>query len=106
MKKIGILLCCCFGIYQGIAQENFKTMFYNLLNYPDISPDRIDDLEFILNDYQPDLFMVCELNDAFGANQILLKLQGINPDYRQATFFTNTSDDNSGDFDDLQNLLY
>ncbi|QHI34933.1 hypothetical protein IMCC3317_02780 [Kordia antarctica] len=106
MKKIGILLCFCLGIYQANAQENIKTMFYNLLNYPDISSDRIDDLEIILADYQPDIFMVCELNDVFGANQILLKLQGINPDYQQATFFTNTSDDNYGDFNDLQNLLY
>lgn len=106
MKKVLILLCFCIGCYEGMAQENIKTMFYNLLNYPDISPDRIDDLEFIINDYQPDLFMVCELNDAFGANQILLKLQGINPNYMQATFATNTSDDNGGDFDDLQNLIY
>ncbi|WP_430408259.1 T9SS type A sorting domain-containing protein [Kordia sp.] len=107
MKKILFILCLLgLGLQQLTAQENIKTMFYNLLNFPDISPDRIDDLEIIIADYQPDLFMVCELNDSFGAGQILTRLQTINPNYAQATFFTNTSDDNSGDFDTLQNLIY
>jgi hypothetical protein len=106
MKKLLIILCFGLGLLQINAQENIKTMFYNLLNFPDISPDRIDDLELIIADYQPDLLMVCELNDVFGAGVILTRLQTINPNYAQATFFTNTSDDASGDFDDLQNLIY
>ncbi len=106
MKKLLIILCFGLGLLQIHAQENIKTMFYNLLNFPDISPDRIDDLALIIADYQPDLFMVCELNDVFGAGVILSRLQTINPNYAQATFFTNTSDDAFGDFDDLQNLIY
>ncbi|MBC8754871.1 T9SS type A sorting domain-containing protein [Kordia sp. YSTF-M3] len=106
MKKLLIILCFGLGLLQINAQENIKTMFYNLLNFPDISPDRIDDLELIITDYQPDLLMVCELNDVFGAGVILTRLQTINPNYAQATFFTNTSDDAFGDFDDLQNLIY
>ena len=108
MKKLLIILCLGLGLgLQHInAQENIKTMFYNVLNFPDISPDRIDDLEVIISEYLPDLFMVCELNDAFGAGLILTKLQTINPNYTQATFFTNTSDDNSGDFNSLQNIIY
>ncbi|WP_298420707.1 T9SS type A sorting domain-containing protein [uncultured Kordia sp.] len=107
MKKILFILCLLgLGLQQHNAQENIKTMFYNVLNFPDISPSRIDDLETVFTDYQPDLFMVCELNDSFGAEQILTRLQTINPNYAQATFFTNTSDDNSGDFNSLQNLIY
>lgn len=106
MKKLLIVLCFALGLLQIQAQENIKTMFYNLLNFPDISPNRIDDLELIISDYQPDIFMVCELNDIFGAGVILSRLQTINPNYAQATFFTNTSDDAFGDFDDLQNLIY
>lgn len=106
MKKLLFILCLSLGLQQVNAQENIKTMFYNVLNFPDISPDRIDDLEVIITAYLPDLFMVCELNDAFGAGQILTRLQTINPNYAQATFFTNTSDDNFGDFNSLQNLIY
>ena len=106
MKKLLISLCFSLGFLQIHAQETIKTMFYNLLNFPDISPNRIDDLELIITDYQPDIFMVCELNDVFGAGVILSRLQTINPNYAQATFFTNTSDDAFGDFDDLQNLIY
>ena len=107
MKKILFILCLLgLGFQQVTAQENIKTMFYNVLNFPDITPSRIDDLEVIISDYQPDLFMICELNDSFGAGQILTRLQTINPNYTQATFFTNTSDDNSGDFNSLQNLIY
>ncbi len=91
------------------GQETFKVMFYNLLDYPDtnIIPNREDDLEFILSDYQPDLFLVCELNNITGANTVLnVTRTAINSNFEMATFVTNTSDDFSGDQNSLQNLLY
>lgn len=91
------------------AQETFKTMFYNLLNFPLQEPanSRLANLEYILNEYQPDLFMVCELNNIDGANSILSTIQQtFNPNMAMATFFTNTSDDNIGDQNDLQNLIF
>ncbi|MGH1384528.1 T9SS type A sorting domain-containing protein [Kordia sp.] len=107
MKKRILILCLLgFGLQQTHAQENIKTMFYNLLNFPELSLDRLDELEIIISDYQPDLFMVCELNDEFGAGLILNKLQMINPNYVQATYFNNTSDDNGSDSNLLQNLIY
>lgn len=107
MKKT-ILILCLLGLgFQNLtAQENIKTMFYNLLNFPELSLDRLDELEVIITDYQPDLFMVCELNDAFGAGLILNRLQMINPNYAQATYFNNTSDDTGNDLNLLQNLIY
>ena len=105
IRKI-LILSFCLGLLPLNAQENVKLMFYNLLNFPELSINRLDDLEVIITDYQPDLFMVCELNDAFGAGLILNRLQTINPNYTQAVFFTNTSDDNFGNSNLLQNLIY
>jgi hypothetical protein len=84
-------------------------MFYNLLNYPleDAVPNREDDLEFILADYRPDLFLVCELNNITGANDVLnITRTAINSNFEMATYVSNTSDDTIGDQNDLQNLLY
>ncbi len=107
MKRKLLILCLLgLGLQQTIAQENIKTMFYNLLNFPELSLNRLDELEVIITDYQPDLFMVCELNDAFGAGLIDARLQMINPNYAQATYFNNTSDDMGSDSNLLQNLIY
>lgn len=83
-------------------------MFYNVLNYPlQEEPDtRLQDLDIILNDYRPDLFMICELNNEQGANDIMNVLNNINPDYNRAAFVLNTSDDTIGNQNDLQNMLY
>lgn len=84
-------------------------MFYNLLNYPTETtfPERDNDLFQILNQYQPDLFLVCELNNQNGANSLLSITQNaIRPEYDMANFVTNTSDDLIGDNNDLQNMLY
>ncbi len=111
MKKkilVFLILCIC-TILNVSAQETFKVMFYNLLNYPeeDAVPNREDDLEFILSDYQPDLFLVCELNTITGANNVLnITKTAVNSDFEMATYVSNTSDDSSGDSNNLQNLLY
>lgn len=83
-------------------------MFYNLLNFPLQEPaSRIQDLSYILGEYQPDLLMVCELNNIDGANAVLEAIQQTyNPNMTMATFFNNTSDDTIGDQNDLQNLIY
>ncbi len=69
--------------------------------------NRMSNLEYIINDYKLDLFMVCELNNQTGASDILNILQQrINPNYAMANFVLNTSDDNFGGQNDLQNLIY
>ena len=108
-KILGVLIISLIGILNVSAQETFKVMFYNLLNYPleDAVPNREDDLEYILADYQPDLFLVCELNNITGANNVLnITRTAINPNFEMATYVSNTSDDTFGDQNDLQNLLY
>lgn len=89
------------------AQEALNLMFYNLLQFPSLgNPDRIDHLEAIIDATRPDLFMVCELNNQEGANLIELRLQNTLPSYVAAPFWTNSSDDNSNDLNNLQNLIF
>lgn len=108
-KKIGLVLMLCILAFNGLhAQENFKIMFYNLLNFPleDAVPNRLQYLELVLDDFRPDLFMVCELNNESGADTILNSLLFLNPDYQRATFELNSSDDTISNQNDLQNLIY
>lgn len=104
MKKkfvlfVGFLLVAQF--FYG--QTTFKTMFYNLLNFPSANPqNRAFVLREILNTYQPDLFMVCELETVVGANIILDQSLNFNePFYSRAQFIPNQS---SGA--EIQQLIY
>jgi exonuclease III len=109
MKKIFAVLTitlCILCNATVFAQETFKTMFYNVLNYPDQDASKLQYLELILDDYKPDIFMVCELNNEEGADYILSSLQQINPNYESAIYQNNSSDDNNGDFNELQNFMY
>ncbi|NRD20415.1 hypothetical protein HNV08_10190 [Winogradskyella eckloniae] len=111
MKKkiLGFFILILVSTSSVTAQETIKVMFYNLLNYPleDAVPNRINDLEYILNDYQPDLFLVCELNNSTGASNVLNATRtAISSNFEMATYVSNTSDDAVGDQNDLQNLLY
>jgi len=86
------------------SQETINTMFYNLLDFPEAPPsNRADILSVIFDDYQPDLFMVCELQSEIGANSILSSaLRTTDDRYRAAQFVTNQSNSNS----DLQQLVF
>jgi len=106
-KSLQILFYLFIGLNSVSAQETFNTMFYNVLNFPDQLPiNRIQYLELIIADYNPDIFMICELNNETGANTILSTIQEVNPNYQRATFVPNTSDDDIGDSNDLQNMIY
>jgi hypothetical protein len=54
------------------AQGTIKTMFYNLLEFPSAQPNNREQILMeILNEYEPDLFMICELESEYGADLIL-----------------------------------
>ncbi|WP_458627135.1 T9SS type A sorting domain-containing protein [Winogradskyella sp. PC D3.3] len=111
MKKkfLSFFIILQFTLFNVSGQETVKVMFYNLLNYPleDAVPNRLADLSYILSDYQPDLFLVCELNNIVGAIDILNTTQSvIDSNFEMASFVTNSSDDNYGNQNDLQNLLF
>lgn len=108
-KILGVFTILCITFSHVSAQETVKVMFYNLLNYPleDAVPNRINDLTYIMADYQPDLLLVCELNNISGAIDVLnVTRSAMNENFDMATYVSNTSDDFVGDQNDLQNLLY
>ncbi len=105
-KLIYLLVIILASSSKTVAQETFKTMFYNVLNFPLQDASKVDELGTIVSAYNPDLFMICELNNIQGANSILSELQSINPNYERAVFFNNTSDDQGSNQNDLQNMIY
>lgn len=92
MKKIitvffiGISLCLN-------AQETLNTMFYNLFKFPNALPQNRElILRDILDDYKPDLFMVCELVTENGADLILnTSLQNQVDTFKRAIFIPDLS---------------
>jgi nicotinic acid mononucleotide adenylyltransferase len=96
---------CLFFTYSN-AQTNIKVMFYNLLNYPTAPPqNRSEILKRILNTYEPDFFMVCELESEQASNNILsYSLSDINKNYQKANFIINQS--SSNEYSNLQQTIY
>lgn len=102
MKSIIYIAFVLFS-YTISAQEIINTMFYNLLEFPEAqSNNRAELLKNILTEYQPDIFMVCELQNEVGADLVLnTSLNSENTSYSRAEFVHNQS---SGS--DLQQLIY
>lgn len=89
----------------GFAQEDYTLMFYNLLNFPEAPPSNRDAiLKDILQEIEPDIFMVCELQDADGAEIILNHVLNDlgETTYAMPAFVQNTS----SSFQELQQHLY
>ena len=102
MKKC-ILFITIFLSLGLSAQENLNLVFYNLLNYPQAPPSNRDQiLSFLIEEMQPDLFMVCELESENGSNDILnVSLNFDEIRYDAAPYVNNTSSGSN-----LQNQLY
>lgn len=106
MRKQSLVFVFCLAAYSLFAQrDTLHVMVYNLLNFPSATatPNRQDTLRKILHYYQPDILMVCELNNATGSNQILntsLNSMGVS-NYAAANYVTNRSTT-----DNHQNMLY
>ena len=88
----------------GLSQETINTMFYNLARFPSGAPaNRELILTEILDEYEPDLFMVCELETEIGANLILnISLSNQQSSFAKAVFQANSSSET----DFLQNLVF
>lgn len=86
------------------AQENIKTMVYNLLEFPSAQPNNREQiLQEILDEYEPDIFMICELENEFGADLILnTSLNDEGSNFLRVPF----EPSQSGDPDHLQLLFY
>ncbi len=105
MKKVIFTYLFFIGLLGTLnAQETINAMFYNLLEFPEAPPtNRAEILKIIVQDYQPDLFMVCELESEEGANIILnTSLQTADNRYLKANFVTNQSNTQT----DLQQMVF
>lgn len=86
------------------SQQTINTMFYNVFRFPSSAPaNREFILRDILDQYQPDLFMICELETEQAADMILnTSLANQAADFARADFHNNTSDSS----DLLQNMVF
>jgi len=97
----------------GYSQtDTISIMTYNLLNFPDGSticgssnvtvPNRFDTLRKIMGYSQPDIFVVCELQNQKGADSILNRSLNVfgTTHYSPATFHNNAGGAS------IQNMLY
>lgn len=93
MRSIILFTLGLFLSYTVSAQETIKTMFYNVLEFPEALPGgRGTILKNILDTYDPDIFMVCEVQNQTGANIILNEsLNGEGLEYNSSTFIPNIS---------------
>mgnify|MGYP005990228889 CR=1 FL=1 len=86
------------------AQINVKAMFYNVLNYDSDtqSETRTPYLKNILDEVQPDLFMICELKGENASNYLFDNaVKPHNPNFSKAPFRNTLSPANN-----LQQMVY
>ena len=93
MKKKRILLIFLLVPWVLTSQTTLRTMFYNLLEFPEANPQNRElILRDILSEYSPDIFMICELQSGFGADLILNSSLNFSENiYNRATFVPNQS---------------
>ena len=94
--------------------DTLRVMSYNLLNFPNgrddcgasntVVPNRWDSLANINTYLNPDILLVCELQNSAGADSILSRSLNINGEtkYMAASFIPNQSSTNT----DLNNMFY
>ncbi|MDT7833329.1 T9SS type A sorting domain-containing protein [Flavobacteriaceae bacterium S356] len=89
LHKIGAVAFLFIFVLHTHGQTRIKTMFYNLLNYSNsvVSQNKTVHLKTVLDDIQPDLFMVCELINVQGSDYLYNNaVLASNPDFAKATF--------------------
>lgn len=94
--KFNILLVLALSSFSSYSQDQIKIMYYNILNFPGATPQRVDTLKKIIQYAGPDVFVVNELESNAGANSILnnaLNQNGITS-YQKAAFVNGPDTDN------------
>jgi len=80
----------------GQGQETIRLMYYNLLNFPDESPERVNELRQIIAYSLPDVIVVNELLTEAGSNLILTDALNVHgrSNYAAANFVDGPDTDN------------
>ncbi len=102
MKKLLVIFTILLSVTLT-AQENLNVVFYNVLNYPQAPPSNRDQiLSVLIDEMQPDIFMICELESENAGNDILNNSLNVSTNrFESAPYVNNTS---SGA--NLQQLVY
>lgn len=96
MRSLFLLFLTSFMLSTVKAQDTISVMYYNILNFPETTSDRVDTLKKIMQYAQPDVLVVNELQTLFGANLILanaLNTGGVTT-YAKALFYDGPDTDN------------
>ncbi len=104
MKRTLLFLTIGLLTLQSFGQTRIKAMMYNLLNYSDatVSQNKTPFLRTVLDEVNPDLFMVSELINLSGSNYMFNNaILPHNADFEKATFEINQSGGSN-----LQQMVY
>ena len=112
MRKTFFVIIALSVAISSLSQTRIKVMAYNLMHYPGSTyyntatgnyESRAFVLKDILDEYQPDIFMVSELKNSAGANEILFQSLATEDDRYQMAEFQNN---HSSGYTELQQLVY
>jgi endonuclease/exonuclease/phosphatase family metal-dependent hydrolase len=104
MKRTLLFFGLLLLTVEGFGQTRIKAMMYNLLNYSNgtVSQAKTPFLRTVLDEVNPDLFMVCELINSAGSDYMFNNaIRPHNPDFEKATFEFNQSGGSN-----LQQMVY
>lgn len=90
------------------AQDSLRVMYYNILNYPGSTPERVSHFKTVNLYIQPDILLVNELISDDGANILLydgLNVNG-NYSYKKADFTNGPDSDNMLFYDSTKVTLH
>ena len=91
-----------------LGQDTLRVMYYNILNYPGSTPERVSNFKTINLYIQPDILLVNELQSDDGA--IMLLEDGLNVygtySFKKADFTDGTDSDNMLFYDSAKVTLY
>lgn len=97
MKSLLITLSFIgLGLFKAYSQDTIRVMYYNILNYPNETPERVTHLRKIVHYAKPDVLVVNELLSETGSDLILsdaLNTWGVSY-YAGATFIDGPDTDN------------
>lgn len=96
MRNLFLVGWMLFSFNHVVAQDTLRIMYYNLLNFPDVSPERVVYLRKIIAYTQPDILVVNELLTGTGAELILneaLNVGGVSH-YEAASYVDGPDTDN------------
>ncbi len=93
-KRTIVFFSLVLLVFQSFGQTRIKTMFYNLLNYESstVAQNKTHFLKTILDEVNPDLFMVCELENNIASNYLFNNaVLPHNADFDKAPFVASQS---------------